>query len=308
MITFVVPIHEWSHQAKICFDRLHKQLESNEIVVVADQCQLPDIPAKVVHTSTRLYAAGSRNLGAKHATHDVIVFVDSDILVPNNFVKHCEDNYNKDQSSIYCFPMGTEVTDSYTAGFKGMLELYSTHYLYDRPRDTIQQLQGYCCVITKKLLEKTGYWVETRTMELEEYATNIHKVNVDIVLENTMIVQHYNNRGLDLFKNAFDRACVWTRKKLQGRVQWDGKHKHKKNAVACLFSLLLWPSLIDPLAFISWLVIHKIIHYNWLLFLFKQNNLLRYFLYAIIHVMYLNCIALGAITGWLTNKIKFSKL
>ena len=145
-------------------------------------------------------------------------------------------------------------------------------------------------------------------MELEEYATNIHNVNVDIVLENTMIVQHYNNRGLDLFKNAFDRACVWTRKKLQGRVQWDGKHKHKKNAVACLFSLLLWPSLIDPLAFISWLVIHKIIYYDWLLFLFRQNNLLRYFSYAIIHVMYLNCIALGAITGWLTNKIKFSKL
>ena len=308
MITFIMPMHEWSAQAQVCFNRLHAQLGNNEIVVVADQCRLPELPAKVVHTVERSYAAGSRNLGAKHATHDVMVFVDSDILVPNNFVKHCEDNYDKDQSSIFCFPMGTEVTDLYTAGFKGMLELYSTHYLYAQPQDTIQQLQGFCCVITKNLFHKTGHWVETRTMELEEYATNIHKAGVDIILENTVLVQHYNNKGLDLFKNVFDRAKIWTEKKLQDRVQWDGKHKDKKNAVASLFSLMLWPSLIDPISFLMWLVIHKLINYNWLWFLFTQNNLARYFSYAVIHVLYLNCIGLGAITGWLTNKIKFSKL
>ena len=146
--------------------------------------------------------------------------------------------------------MGTEVTDSYTAGFKGMLELYSTHHLYEQPQDTIQQLQGYCCVITKNLLHKTGYWVETRTMELEEYATNIHTAGVKIILENNMLVQHYNNKGFDLFKNVFDRAKIWTAKKLQGRVNWDGKHKDQKNAVASLYSLLLWPSLIAVLSLI----------------------------------------------------------
>tara|TARA_B100000674_G_scaffold478825_1_gene476414 strand:+ start:672 stop:1598 length:927 start_codon:yes stop_codon:yes gene_type:complete len=308
MITFVIPMHKWTDQIEICFNRLHQQLGANEIIVVADQCELPDLPAKVVQTTKRSYAAGSRNLGAEHATHDVIVFVDSDILVPNNFVKHCEEKYDKDQSSIFCFPMGTEVSDSYTAGFKGMLELYSTHHLYAQPQDTIQQLQGYCCVITKNLLHKTGHWVETRTMELEEYATNIQTAGVKIILENTMLVQHYNNKGFDLFKNVFDRAKIWTAKKLQGRVNWDGKHKDQKNAVASLFSLLLWPSLIEPIAFLTWLVIHKLIHYKWLLFLFTWNNLARYTLYAVIHVLYLNCIALGAITGWLTNKIKFSKL
>ena len=301
-------MHEWTKQTKVCFARLYDQIGRNEIVVVADQCELPELPVTVLQTPKRLYAAGSRNLGAKHATHDVIVFVDSDILLPELFVSHCEKYYHKDQSEIFCFPMGREVTDSYTAGFKGMLELYSTHYLYAQPRDTIRQLQGYCCVITKKLLEKTGQWVETRTMELEEYATNIHEAGVDIVLENTVVVKHYNNRGFDLFKNVFDRACIWTTKKLQGRVQWDGKHKDKKNAMASLYSLLLWPSLIDPFVFLSWLVIHKLIHYDWLRFIFNRNNFARYISYAFIHILYLNCIALGAITGWLTNRIKFSKL
>ena len=66
--------------------------------------------------------------------------------------------------------MGPEVTNKKTAQFKGMLEWYSTHYAYQKP--TIQQLHGYCCVITKSLYAFTGGWIESRIMEAEKLGFN----------------------------------------------------------------------------------------------------------------------------------------
>ncbi len=303
MISFIVPVHVWNEKTLHCHEQLKQQLGKHQLIIVADQCDLPDLETEIVKTPSRLYAAGSRNLGAKHAKHDILVFIDSDILVPDDFVEHCEQNYTADQEQIICFPLGLEITSSYTAGFKGMLEHYSSHYVYAHPRDSIKQLHGYCCVITKILFEKTGGWVETRTMELEEYATAIHQSGVEILLENTVLVKHYNHHGIDLFKHGFDRASVWTQKKLSGKVDWDSKHKDKKNAIGSLFSLLLWPSLLHPATFVVWLIAHKMLHAKWLWFLFTHNSFGRYFIYAIIHVIYLNTIALGAVTGFITNKI-----
>ena len=308
MISFIVPIHEWNDVTSRCVMNLKSQLSGNELVIVADQCTVPAINCTVVQTPKRLHAAGSRNLGAKYAINDIMVFVDSDILVPAGFVQHCEDTYKADQTEIFCFPSGREVTESVTAGFKGMLEMYSTHYVYDTPRDVSSQLQGYCCVITKDLLLKTGGWVETRTMELESYATKIKESGVKIILENTIQVQHHNHKGLALFTTVFDRASVWTQFKLLDKVTWDGKHKDKKNAIGSLFSLLLWPCLAEPMLLLAWLVAHKILHAKWLSFLFTHNNFFRYLSYAGIHVLYLNCIGLGAISGWLTAKFKSSKI
>ena len=53
MITFVIPMHKWTDQSEVCFNRLHQQVGNNEIILVADQCELPDLPAKIVKTTKR---------------------------------------------------------------------------------------------------------------------------------------------------------------------------------------------------------------------------------------------------------------
>ena len=302
MISFIVPIHGWNAITEKCVQQIHKQLGKNELLLVADQCELPPLDeVRVVQTKKRSYAAGSRNLGANMAKHDIFVFIDSDVLVPNNFVAHCEATYTANQKQIYCFAMGPEVTNKKTAQFKGMLEWYSTHYVYQKPTDIVQQLQGYCCVITKSLYARTGGWIESRTMELEQYAKHIQQCGIEIVLAYTVLVKHYNHKGWKLFTTVFDRSAVWTKYKLKGTVDWDGKHKDPYNAIGSVLSFMFWSWLISPIIFVVWLFAHVIIYWKWLKFLYLKNNFFDFVLFALIHVLYLNTILLGAVKGAITR-------
>jgi len=104
-----------------------------------------------------------------------------------------------------------------------------------------------------------------------------------------------------LFTTVFDRSAVWTKYKLKGTVDWDGKHKDPYNAIGSVLSFMFWSWLISPIIFVVWLFAHVIIYWKWLKFLYLKNNFFDFVLFALIHVLYLNTILLGAVKGAITR-------
>jgi glycosyltransferase involved in cell wall biosynthesis len=91
-ISVVVPVYNGERFLKACIDSLKNQSYDNyEIIIVDDGStdgspELVTPPAQLVSTSGRTGAGAARNLGAKSAKGDFLLFTDADVEAPQNWV------------------------------------------------------------------------------------------------------------------------------------------------------------------------------------------------------------------------------
>ncbi len=92
-ISVIVPCFNGERFLTACLDSLKSQTYSNyEIIVVDDGStdgspKLVTAPAKLVSTKGRTGAGAARNLGAKYAKGDYLLFTDADVEAPKEWVE-----------------------------------------------------------------------------------------------------------------------------------------------------------------------------------------------------------------------------
>ena len=92
-ISVIVPVYNGERYISDCLQALFNQTcPPYEILVVDDGSTdltaeriLP--PARRISTTGRIGAGAARNLGAHHATGDILLFTDVDVVAPPNWIK-----------------------------------------------------------------------------------------------------------------------------------------------------------------------------------------------------------------------------
>ena len=91
-ISVVIPSYRSAHLAEVC--AAVKDLDPIEIIVVDSSLSKPvlaDPLVTVVHVPVRTPAGAARNVGARHATGEFLLFVDADVVLTDQgraFIRH----------------------------------------------------------------------------------------------------------------------------------------------------------------------------------------------------------------------------
>ena len=92
-ISIIIPVFNGEKYITECLHALMKQTHPPlEIIVVDDGStdRTPTLiipPAKIIHTNGRTGAGAARNLGAKNATGEILLFTDADVIPPPEWVE-----------------------------------------------------------------------------------------------------------------------------------------------------------------------------------------------------------------------------
>jgi glycosyltransferase involved in cell wall biosynthesis len=92
-ISVIIPVYNGERFLRACLDSLKNQTYQNyEIIVVDDGStdgskSLVKAPAKLILSPGRTGAGAARNLGARHAQGDYLLFTDADVVAPSSWIE-----------------------------------------------------------------------------------------------------------------------------------------------------------------------------------------------------------------------------
>jgi GT2 family glycosyltransferase len=219
-VSIIVPVYNGGAPFRSCLTRLIKaDPPPSEIIIVADgdtdgsQCLAESLGLRVIKLPTPGGPARARNQGSRIACGDVLLFIDSDVVVPPDIVgrvaKFFEDH-----------PRQTALIGSYDdePGEKNFFSQYknlSHHYVHQTAREDASTFWGACGAIRREVfLALEGFDENYRDPSIEdiELGYRLRQSGYHIRLLKELQVKHLKHwSALSLLKSdILHRAIPWT--------------------------------------------------------------------------------------------------
>ena len=224
-ISIIIPLYNAEKTLEKCLTAIFNSRYQNfEVLVVDDGSKDNSIKIaesfsckilKLIHNQGPSVA---RNWGAKNAKGDVLLFIDSDIVIKRDTLDLFVDSLKSYPAvfGIYTQKPGTDE----------LLTLYQNFYAHKsmkQTRDLTSVLYSYCVAIEKKVFDEVGgfdqSWVRA-TFEDVEFGLRVTENGHQIYLNKNIEVVHHANFDLKRFaKNYFFKSLdlskfMFSRKKL----------------------------------------------------------------------------------------------
>jgi len=237
MISVVIPVHNAAGTLRECLQAIQgSDYVEREVIVVDDAST--DSSAKVatgyecrvVHVPENVGAARAKNLGAKEAKGDIILFTDGDIVLQPDTLRLVAENLQDPAVAGVVGLLGKKLRyGNFSSQFKNLWMYYTYKRLAGSPaaervglfftsiasirRDLFEQLGGF----------DTNYAGASVTEDIE-FGQRLLSAGHQVRLDGRLTVEHlkyYSLAGLlrTDFERAFGLAKTWLRKKLQPRPQ-----------------------------------------------------------------------------------------
>ena len=300
-ISVIIPIHKINNIIFECINKIYKQISYHELIIASDNIDFSFKGAKIIKSDKQLYANGIRNLAAKHATGDYFLFIDSDIIVQDDFIKNLEKILNKKKIDILNFPINKEQSSNIFAKYKGFREKFFTFVLIKENLKNIKvPFYGFASIFSKKVFMDLGGWPEKQKydfiMEHEGFQQIIFNSKYKNEIAENILVNHYHHKNLDLFKNIILRTRIWTIKKFRNEVSIDffKSKKSAVNSILIFFSLLF--IMINIGISILLILFYILNDLKFLRFLFV-NTKIFFVVYFFINYFFLTCVFVCAMIG-----------
>jgi len=101
-ISIIIPVHNGGGHLERCLDALIESSYSSFEIIVVDDCSTDDTVTIaqqkgviIRRLSKRSGVSVARNFGAQHAGGDILLFIDSDILVKRETIKQIADGFQQ---------------------------------------------------------------------------------------------------------------------------------------------------------------------------------------------------------------------
>ncbi len=303
-ITIIVPCHVDNNIVRECLEKIVEQKNDHELIIPCDNFDFIYNQAKVIKSQKKIFANGIRNFGADYASGDYILFLDSDIIIEEGFIKKLEKYITKFKPEILNFPTRDERSNNIFAKYKGYKESFQTDLLVSKNKNNENikiPFYGYAVLFNKTIFKRLKGWPEigeySFIMEHEEFQKKIYENNIKMNFAEDIKVDHYHHKNFSLFSNVFYRTGIWTTKKLRNEVEID-LFKSNKNAFLSFLSILITISTLINYNLSFYLIVFFIIlDFDFIKSLFFKTKI-NFLLYLIIHIVYFNFIFLGAIKGF----------
>ena len=224
-ISIIIPLYNAEKTLEKCLTAIFNSRYQNfEVLVVDDGSKDNSIKiaesfsCKILKLTHNQGPSVARNWGAKNAKGDVLLFIDSDIVIKRDTLDLFVDSLKSYPAvfGIYTQKPGTDE----------LLTLYQNFYAHKsmkQTRDLTSVLYSYCVAIEKKVFDEVGgfdqSWVRA-TFEDVEFGLRVTENGHQIYLNKNIEVVHHANFDLKRFaKNYFFKSLdlskfMFGRKKL----------------------------------------------------------------------------------------------
>jgi glycosyltransferase involved in cell wall biosynthesis len=239
-VSVVVPVHQLTPEVRQCLASLVRtDPAAREIIVVGDGPvaglaeAAREYSARYVHTRARGGPARARNLGARAATGDVVLFIDSDVVVR-------PDTIGRVQAAFRQEPDLTALFGSYddAPAAPGLVSQYRNllhHYVHQAGREDATTFWTGCGAVRREVFLRLGGFdkrLHRPFMEDIELGYRLRQAGCAIRLVKDLQVNHLKRWTLWAMvrTDLLERAAPWTMLILRHRalvndlnVHWSGR-------------------------------------------------------------------------------------
>jgi glycosyltransferase involved in cell wall biosynthesis len=252
-ISIIIPVYNSERTLKKCLTAIFSsRFQKFEVLVVDDDSKdnsmtiAESFPCKILKLPYNQGPCVARNWGARNAKGDILLFVDSDVVIEG-------DTLNLFVDSLESYPA---VFGIYTQkpGTKNLLSLYQNFYAHKSIRDTEEHtcmFYSYCAGIKKDIFLEVGGFDETwrrATVEDVQLGLRLCEKGHRIYLNKNIQVVHHANFNIKRFiKNYFYKSLDLSKLMLsKKRLTLNNEGwTNRKNVVSLIAGLSIAPFLIS---------------------------------------------------------------
>ena len=152
-ISIIIPVYNSSLTLDDCLKSIFNNKNEKEVIIVSDNSLDDSVyiakkyDCKIVELTENKGPANARNVGAKQAQYDILLFVDSDVIIDDSALSIIQDNFldvetNVIQGIYSNVPNYSNLTTQYQQSFY-------TYYTFNESKEFISTLVTCCFAIRK---------------------------------------------------------------------------------------------------------------------------------------------------------------
>src|SRR5271166_2754584 len=227
-ISVIVPVRDGSKHLPRCLEALGRSEYAQFEVIVVDDCSTDNSPeiaarygARCLRTAQTMGPAGARNLGARHAGGEILLFVDADVVVPPATLRQVAEDFVRDPELAAVFGSydDTPAWPTFISQYKNLMH----HYVHQTSSESATTFWAGCGAIRRTVFEEFGGF-DSATYDkpsIEDIALGLELTQSGrrIRLDRRIEVKHLKQwtvRNL-LRADILYRAIPWTRLILNSR-------------------------------------------------------------------------------------------
>ncbi len=254
LISLVIPVFNGGENFQRCLDAVRACDPSPHEVIAVDDGSTDESPrlarehgAKVLTTDRpRSGPAMARNIGARAATGDVVLFVDADVAVQPEVIDRIAHNFEADPDLAACFGSYDEhpAAQNFLSQYKNLFH----HYVHQSAQADASTFWAGCGAIRRDLFLKVGGFSETYprpSIEDIELGCRLKATGSKLQLDKEIQCQHLKRwtwRSL-LRSDILDRGVPWTELILRAGAFVNDLNLQTHNRVSVVMVYLLLLSL-----------------------------------------------------------------
>jgi len=262
-ISVIVPVRNGNSHLSRCLEALACSEYVHFEVIVVDDCSTDNSPkiaarygARCLRTPQTLGPAGARNLGARQARGEILLFVDADVVVPPDTLGMIAEDFVGDPELAAVFGSYDDqpAWTTFISQYKNLMH----HYVHQTASESATTFWAGCGAMRRTVFEEFGgFDAETySTPSIEDIALGLELTRCGrrIRLDKHIEVKHLKRwtfRNL-LRADIMYRAVPWTKLILNTRhLPRDLNLNYASRASSLLVGLLLVGFLLLPFSLVG---------------------------------------------------------
>jgi glycosyltransferase involved in cell wall biosynthesis len=249
-ISIVIPVFNSQSTLHQCLNSILEAInENDEVIIVNDGSTDKSLEMiknfsdfKIINNKKNYGAGASRNIGALHSTSEIILFVDSDIIVDKKHLAKVREHFLK---NISCDAITANLnTKNFDSNFFTDYKNLYMDYVLSKSHSSVNYIYGSFCAIRKNVFLK---WPEDiKYVEDSFWGLKLHRNGIVINFINDIKVIHLKKYSLiSLLRNDFQVASSFSRAFVDFK-RWETLytkdnfgHTSKKQKISVLLSVLV---------------------------------------------------------------------
>jgi glycosyltransferase involved in cell wall biosynthesis len=259
-LSVIVPVHNGEEVLGRCLAALSRSMYPNFEVIVVDDCSTDSTREiarqygrNCIQTAKTMGPAAARNLGSKHATGEILVFVDADVVITASGLQLIAQAFENDLklSALFGSYDDEPACRTFISQYKNLLH----HYVHQSSNQTATTFWAGYGAIRKDIFECVGGFDSDTYAHpsIEDIALGLELVRrgYSVRLEKGLTAKHLKCWTISSLVGAdiFHRAVPWTRLILRsGQAPRDLNLTYGSRVSAVLGLVLCVSCLLLPLA------------------------------------------------------------
>ena len=225
-ISIIIPVYNSSLTLNECLTSLFKSTYRNfEVIIVSDNCTDNSVEiakkykTKIIDLLENKGPANARNVGSKSADGDILLFIDSDVILSPNSLNIITDNFSNEEvnaiQGIYSH------NPNYKTLATQFYQSYLSYYVWSKDKKYASTLVTGCFSIRKKIFEKMDGFdvnIKNASCEDEKFGYSLIANGYKILIVRNLQVEHRVSYGtIKFIKRRFnqdlDRVKFYLREK-----------------------------------------------------------------------------------------------